>query len=612
MGIRKIVIVALIVYIGLTACKQNQTSKATTSKPSTEKSMDELWGDKKSDQEMTTKDISWYEYAKFGMFIHWGLYSDAAGEWDGKHYFGINEWIMKRAEVKTADYKKLAETFNPTAFDADIITQLAVDAGMKYIIITTKHHDGFALFQSKASDFNIVDATPYGKDPLKDLARACKEKGLKLGFYYSQTQDWTEKDGFGNTWEYSWEDADFDTYLNNKVFPQVKEILSNYGDIACVWFDTPGPISKEQVVKLKNMVDELQPNCLINSRIGQGLGDFTSLGDNEVPDEPLAGLWETPDTHNNTWAYSQLDFNWKTPEEIVTRLVNVLSKGGNYTFNIGPKGDGSIPQPTVDILREVGLWTKANADAIYGAKALYAGAQSNIALTRNNGKVYLFVKKHPKDGKVWLPHYEGKLSKATLLCNGKPLVLTQTDMGSYIDLSYVKCNLLPVVVFESEDDIVFDTKKILNSGTETVFYPYEAQLTGVELVTQSWMEIFGDWHTQPTLGTWVEKGSRASWSFNVPEPGNYVVTLKYACTEKADLQEGLFTVNDAVYNFVPTFSGEPKLVTNQREKRTMHVFKTRKIGVVYIGKGENELSIALNDFDKTGWINLAQVIISPM
>jgi len=598
-----------------TSCdtRARQEKLATTISSTNDKEMDELWGEGASHTEMITKDVSWYKYAKFGMFIHWGLYSDVAGEWNGEHYYGINEWIMKRAKVKTADYKKLAKTFNPVNFDADAITQLAVDAGMKYIIITTKHHDGFALFKSEVSDFNIVDATPYKKDPLKDLARACKEKGLKLGFYYSQTQDWTEKDAFGNTWEFNSEDADFDKYLREKAIPQIREIMTNYGDIACVWFDTPGPISREQVFAVKDVVEELQPNCLINSRIGHGLGDFTSLGDNEVPDKPLDGLWETPDTHNNTWAYSDLDFNWKTPREIINRLINVLAKGGNYTFNIGPKGDGSIPVRSVEILREVGKWTKANADAIYRAKPVYAGDQSNIAMTKNNDKVYVFVKEYPRDGKVWLPPFTGKLSGVSILSTGNPVLLKNSKIASYIDLNYADCgDIVPVIVLESDGDIVFDTNKILNSGIETVFYPHEAKLEGAELGVDRWMEIFGDWHTVSVIENWEKDGSKASWDVTVPEEGNYIVEIKYACTQESDMQEALFSVDDENFFFVPTFSGEIPMVKNQDEKRKMDVFKTRKLGIVKIDSGDHTLSIELNDDDKTGWIDLANLVIRPM
>ncbi|MDA0350463.1 MAG: alpha-L-fucosidase [Verrucomicrobia bacterium] len=282
---------------------------------------DTIWGKTSVEKDRLIKDHQWYQESKFAMFIHWGLYSEAAGVWKGKNYFGISEWIMKRAKIPVRDYETLTKKFNPVEFDADSIAQLAVDAGMKYIVITSKHHDGFAMYHSKVSKFNIVDATPFDRDPLKELAEACKRHGLKLGFYYSQSQDWHEKDAIGNTWDFKEDDKDFQKYLNEKALPQIEEILTGYGDIGLIFFDTPAGISREQVIKLKERVAQLQPNCLINSRIGQGLGDFATLGDSEIPDHIREGLWETPDTHNNTWAYSKLDINWKSDTEIIHRLI---------------------------------------------------------------------------------------------------------------------------------------------------------------------------------------------------------------------------------------------------------------------------------------------------
>ena len=580
-----------------------------------ERGMDELWGEGTVlNVNYKNKEHAWYKNAKFAMFIHWGLYSDVAGEWNGKHYFGINEWIMKRAKINTTDYKRLADTFNPTEFNADEITQLAVDAGMRYIVITMKHHDGFAMYHSKASKFNIVDATPYKKDPIKELAKSCKEKGLKLGFYYSQTQDWTEKDGYGNNWEYKWEEADFQKYLNEKALPQIEEILTNYGEVGCIFFDTPGPISADQVKQLKAMVEKHQPNCLINSRIGKGLGDFVTLGDNEIPNKPKGGLWETPDTHNNTWAYSKLDINWKSPKMIVHRLINVISKGGNYMFNIGPKGDGSVPELSADILREAGNWIHSNEEAIYGTDPVYIGGQSGLSMTSKPGKLFLFVKEWPVDGKIWLPDYKGKIENTYFLDNKEDVRLKRYNGLTCIDVPLAPHDLkASVIVLEHKTAISFHTNKILNSGTQTILYPYEAKIDGVEMETIKWMEIFGDWHTVSTLSNWQQQGSSAEWSIEVPKPGMYEIEIKYSCPEISDLQEGILSIDNNDYSFVPVFSGEIGNVQGQREKRKVHTFKTRRIGVVKItSSGKHKIALRLNDIDKNGWINLSEILIKPI
>jgi alpha-L-fucosidase len=245
--------------------------------------MDKLWGER---LELDAGERgSWFKQAKYAMFIHWGLYSELAGDWKGKTYFGIGEWIMNKylAGISVDDYRALAKDFNPVKFDAKAWVSLAKQSGMKYIVITAKHHDGFAMYGSKASSYNIVDASPFKRDPLKELADECRKQGLGFGFYYSQYQDWNEKDAYGNAWDFNPKDAQFDKYFKEKCEPQVRELVTQYGDLAVLWFDTPGKMTKEHSMALVNLVREHQPRCLINSRIGNGVGDYSSLGDMEIP-----------------------------------------------------------------------------------------------------------------------------------------------------------------------------------------------------------------------------------------------------------------------------------------------------------------------------------------
>ena len=285
------------------------------------------------------------------MFIHWGLYSNLGNKVDGKTYYGIGEWIMNSnmAGIPIPEYRKLANDFNPVNFDPKAIAQLAKDAGMKYIIITSKHHDGFAMYHSKADKFNIVDATPFGRDPMKDLAKACKEVGIGFGFYYSHNQDWTfPGGGKGPKVDADGNAATFDDYYQKKCLPQVKEITSEYGPIEIVWFDTPGNMPKKYVEELISVVRKNQPNALVSGRAGHGLGDYQSLGDMEVPHHNVKGLWESVDTTNDSWAYAWYDENWKTPKQILNLVVSCVGRGGTYMLNIGPRGDGSVPQRAAD------------------------------------------------------------------------------------------------------------------------------------------------------------------------------------------------------------------------------------------------------------------------
>ena len=312
----------------------------------------------------------WFKEAKFGMMIHWGLYSLLGGEWRGKRMDYIGEWIQSKYEIPNAEYHQLAKAFNPIYFNADEWVSIAQDAGMKYMVVTAKHHEGFAMYHSRVSRFNVVDATPFGRDVIGELADACARKNMKLGLYYSQDLDWSDpngggylspKDNYGgmgwtNFWDYP--DASRKNYtecFENKIKPQVKELLTQYGDLCLIWFDTPKTISPAQSNELVEMVRALQPDCLVNSRVGNGMGDYTSMGDNEIPEDFKSdGLYETPATLNDTWGYKSFDANWKDARRVLQLKQHLNERGLNYLLNVGPDHLGRIPAPAVDILREVG------------------------------------------------------------------------------------------------------------------------------------------------------------------------------------------------------------------------------------------------------------------
>jgi alpha-L-fucosidase len=313
--------------------------------------------------------MRWFREAKFGLFVHWGLYAIPAGEWKGQPVAGIGEWIMNRAKIPVKEYEQLAAQFNPVKFNADAWVQLAIDAGMKYIVITSKHHDGFAMYRSKVSPYNIVDATPFKRDVLAELAAACKKRGIRLGFYYSQAQDWHEPNGAGNTWDFGADDQkDFDQYLRGKAEPQVRELLTGYGPISLIWFDTPRMMNAgDRAKRFIDLLRELQPECLIDGRLGTQ-GDYRSMGDNRIPQTVVTEDWEVPATLNKTWGFKKDDTEWKPPSDLIFKLVDIVSKGGNYLLNVGPTAEGVIPQASQDNLRAVGGWLKVNGEAIYGAK----------------------------------------------------------------------------------------------------------------------------------------------------------------------------------------------------------------------------------------------------
>ena len=359
--------------------------------------------------------LQWFRDARFGMFIHWGLYAIPAGVWQGEQIPGIGEWIMLRARIPVAEYEQLAKQFNPVQFDAAAWVGLAREAGQRYLVITAKHHDGFCLFESAVTDYDIVDATPFGRDPLKELAAECQRQGIRLCFYYSQTQDWHHPDGDGNDWDYDEASKDFDGYIERYVKPQVRELLTNYGPIGLIWFDTPKRITPEQSRALVDLVHELQPDCLVSGRIGNNLGDYASARDNVIPGGLVESDWETPATINDTWGYKAHDHNWKTPEDLIRKLVDIVSKGGNYLLNVGPTAEGAIPQPSVDRLRAMGDWLRRNGEAIYETRPGPLQGLGWCRSTARPGTVYLHVFDWPEGGQIRLPDLGAPVTGATLL-----------------------------------------------------------------------------------------------------------------------------------------------------------------------------------------------------
>jgi len=310
----------------------------------------------------------WFKEAQFGLMIHWGLYSILAGEYKGQRMDYIGEWIQSKFRIPGEEYSKLAEVFNPIYFDAEEWVQAAKAAGMKYIVMTSKHHEGFCLFKSEVDSFNVVDATPFGRDVIDEIAKACRKYDMKLGLYYSQEIDWHEPNGggerdrlnFGMSWTNDWDypdnsSKDYDQCFRRKIVPQVRELLTKYGDICLIWFDTPGIITDMQSKELYDLVKSIQPDCLVNTRIGNGLGDYMSTGDNEIPDEYMSGvLAEAPTTLNDTWGFKYFDDNWKNAETVLNTKKHLNDRGINYLVNIGPDALGRFPAPAVEILREVG------------------------------------------------------------------------------------------------------------------------------------------------------------------------------------------------------------------------------------------------------------------
>jgi len=491
------------------------------------------------------ENLEWWKDARFGMFIHWGLYALPAGEWKGEKIPGISEWIMLRGRISVAEYEALAKDFNPVKYNADQWVRLAKQAGMKYIVITSKHHDGFAMFHSNSNSYNIVDATPFDRDPLKELAEACQKHDLKLGFYHSQAQDWNHP---GGTYrgiergELHWDSimvrVPLDTYIEEKVYPQVTEILTKYGDIAIMWWDTPIGMTEEAAKKLHTLL-ELQPGIIENNRLyGPWDGDF-STPEQHIPPTGLDYNWEVCMTMNSSWGYKHYDSNWKSTKTLVQYLTDIASKGGNFLLNVGPTAEGEIPQPSIERLEQMGDWMQINSESIYGTTASpffkLLWGRCTQKESNDNTIFYLHVFQWPENGELVVPGVKNDVLGIQLLSDGNVLNFDKTN-----------------------DDIIINVKNVTPDPYNTVLkmevkgpadvinnMPFQNENGNIILpVAYGFIHNRGygekaylnDLTEQAHLENWIDGGTRIEYMFEVKETGTFTVVVEAASqTQEIDL-----------------------------------------------------------------------------
>jgi alpha-L-fucosidase len=428
----------------------------------------------KKEKVQTYDKMEWWKDARFGLFIHWGIYSVPAGTYQGRKIPNIGEWIMNQAKIPVNEYAKYAEKFNPVDFNAEEWVKLAKDAGMKYIIITSKHHDGFAMFHSKVSTYNIYDATPFKRDPLDELARACKKYNMRLGFYYSQAQDWHHAGGaaIGGHWD-SLQNGDMDKYIDEVAVPQVREILSNYGEISVLWWDTPEDMTKDRAEKFLPLLD-LQPGIIYNNRLGGSFKGDLETPEQHIPETSIPGKnWESCMTMNDTWGYKSYDQNWKSTKKLIFNLIDIASKGGNYLLNVGPTSLGRIPDSSIKRLKEVGKWMSVNGESIYGTSASpfknLQWGKCTQKLQENSTTLYFHIINFPENQELLISGLDNKVQKIYALADQKKSELPFIRKGAniIIDISTVKKDrYATVVVMEIQGKPVVSEPPVISCSTK--------------------------------------------------------------------------------------------------------------------------------------------------
>lgn len=478
--------------------------------------------------------MDWWREARFGMFIHWGVYAVPAGVYDGKNVDGLGEWIMQDAKIPVNVYAQYAKQFNPTKYNAEQWVLMAKNAGMKYLVITSKHHDGFALFDSKASDWNVVKATPYGKDLLKPLVDACRKYNMKLGFYYSQANDWSNAGGaaaFGH-WDNKQESRTMDQYLDSIAIPQVKEILTQYGDVVELWWDVPTDMTKARAEKL-NALLALQPGIITNDRLGGGFqGDITTP-EQYIPATGIAGRdWETCMTMNDTWGFKKNDGNWKSSEMLIRNLIDIASKGGNYLLNVGPDATGEFPEPIVARLKNIGAWMDINHEAIYGTtaspfKVLPWAGRCTKKVTASGSTLYLHVFSNTNAHEILLPGLKNKVASTKWLANGNALIAKNTSEGIVISLpTELPSAVASVIKVEVKGALQIDPYIIHAEADNSFTLKAEtADIHNKQGETSALVE--GDWSNR-NIGYWTSNAASVSWTINVSKPGTYTCVLTAA------------------------------------------------------------------------------------
>ncbi len=562
--------------------------------------------------------MNWWREARFGLFIHWGLYAVPAGQWDGKPASGTGEWIMRNAKIPVSDYEKLAAQFNPVKFDARRWVQIAKDAGMQYIVITSKHHDGFCLFDTRQTDYDVMDATPFKRDILAELSQACREADIKFCLYHS-ILDWHHPDFLPRLpWDTRpTEDADFDRYTKY-MKNELRELVTQYGPLGVLWFDGEweGTWTHDRGEDLYRYVRELQPGIIINNRVDKGragmagltvgefLGDF-GTPEQEIPANGLPGVdWESCMTMNDTWGFRSDDHNWKSAETMIRMLIDIASKGGNFLLNVGPTAEGEIPEPSVERLAAIGAWVRENDESVRGTTASpFRRLPFDGRCTVRGHRLYLHVFNWPADHALKLEGVRNKAVSADLLSRLRsPSARRSQGLPIRQDGTSVRIELPPrapdkvatVVVLDLDGPPNIDNTFFIRSGADGSF-----ELAAKDADVHGQTARYEHGGGKDNIGYWTDAGDWVSWTLRCEKPGEYDVAMTVAAA--ADSADAEFTVEVGPQQL----EGRVPATGSWTERKTL------ELGRVKLAAGDQVLTVKAKTKPGYAVMNLFGVKLTP-
>ncbi|MCK4920939.1 MAG: alpha-L-fucosidase [Bacteroidales bacterium] len=560
------------------------------------------------------ENMEWWDDAKFGMFIHWGVYSRLAGTWEGETYSGYAEHLFRMAQIPLETYKnEVAANFNPVKFNADEWVKICKDAGMKYMVITSKHHDGFAMFDSKVpgwDDYDIVDGTKWGRDPMKELKAACDKQGIRFGFYYSHSQDWSHRYGQRNTWDFDhptirgawynepeWKDHKEKSmiYVNEKSIPQLREILNNY-DPAIIWFDTRNWLPDEYNQIILTEARKLAPNTIFSSRSAIGFADYQSTSDKPQEFPPVEGFWEAIPTTNNSYGYHADDHSHKPSSHFIKLLSKASARGGNLLMNVGPMGTGEIAPIDVGILKGIGDWLKVNGEAIYGTERTILPVNAWGESTIKGNTLFLHVFQWPNDGKLIVGGLQSDPGSAYLLADPDKTKLKAERLSSKDLLIHIPeeapDSIVTVIALECEGLIETDSVRLLASNVAVnTLHVFDGQLKGSGIQ-------FGNGNAKANgIIEWTGKNAYVTWKLRSNEETTYSVDIFYDAPGRAVNNKYLLTIGD--------FEIEGEIIPGNK-------YTSINLGEVNIKKGETELTVRPAILEKGELMNLRKIVLTPI